>query len=83
MTMHDHVDGTNPVPARPSRNAYIAWVFVGVIAVAAALFLNAHWGHVLGLLVWLPLLACPLMHFFMHGKHHHSSRRRSGDDPRP
>jgi hypothetical protein len=24
---------------------------------------------VLGLLVWLPVLACPLMHIFMHGGH--------------
>jgi hypothetical protein len=29
---------------------------------------------VLGLLIWLPLLACPLMHMFMHGGHgHHGS----------
>jgi hypothetical protein len=26
---------------------------------------------VLGVLVWLPLLACPLMHLFMHGGHGH------------
>jgi hypothetical protein len=30
---------------------------------------------VLGLLIWLPLLACPLMHLFMHGGHgHHGGR---------
>jgi hypothetical protein len=35
----------------------------------------------LGVLVWLPLLACPLMHLFMHGghgdHHHHSDGRPS------
>ena len=25
--------------------------------------------HVLGALIWLPLLLCPLMHIFMHGGH--------------
>jgi hypothetical protein len=29
---------------------------------------------VLGFLIWLPLLACPLMYVFMHGGHgHHGS----------
>ena len=28
-----------------------------------------HRAHVLGVLIYLPLLACPLMHFFMHGSH--------------
>jgi hypothetical protein len=31
------------------------------------------------LLVWLPLLACPLMHLFMHGSHGHSGHRHNSD----
>jgi len=33
-----------------------------------------HRAHLLGVLVWLPLLLCPLMHLFMHHGHgDHSS----------
>jgi hypothetical protein len=31
------------------------------------------------LLVWLPLLACPLMHLFMHGGHGHGGHQHDGD----
>jgi hypothetical protein len=37
---------------------------------------------VLGVLVWLPLLACPLMHLFMHGGHGHGGHEH-GRDRRP
>jgi hypothetical protein len=37
---------------------------------------------VLGLLIWLPLLACPLMHLFMHhgghGHHHAANQPTDG-----
>ena len=39
--------------------------------IAGALLFTEHRAHVLGVLVWLPLLACPLMHIFMHGGHGH------------
>ncbi|MBI3715751.1 MAG: DUF2933 domain-containing protein [Betaproteobacteria bacterium] len=42
---------------------------VGVIA--AVFILREHWGHVLGFLPYALLLACPLMHIFMHGGHGH------------
>lgn len=34
----------------------------------AAILFTGRRACVLGLLVWLPLLACPLMDFFMHGE---------------
>jgi hypothetical protein len=46
-------------------------VLVGFLIIAGALLFTEHRAHVLGLLVWLPLLACPLMHMFMHGGHGH------------
>jgi hypothetical protein len=50
-------------------------VLIGFLIIAGALLLTEHRAHVLGLLIWLPLLACPLMHIFMHGGHgHHGSR---------
>ena len=51
-----------------SRNFRIALALAVVAAIAGALF-TQHQAHVLGTLLWLPLLACPLMHFFMHGRH--------------
>ena len=43
-----------------------------VFAVAAAYFLlTEHRAHVIQALPWLLVLACPLMHVFMHGGHGH------------
>jgi hypothetical protein len=51
-------------------------VLVGFLIVAGALLFTEHRAHVLGLLIWLPLLACPLMHVFMHGGHgHHNGQQ--------
>ncbi len=52
-------------------------VLIFFLAVAGALLLTEHRAHVLGVLVYLPLLACPLMHFFMHG---HGSHGGHGTD---
>ena len=55
-------------------------VLVGFLAIAGALLFTEHQAHVLGLLIWLPLLACPLMHLFMHGGHgHHGDHQQNGD----
>jgi Flp pilus assembly protein TadB len=40
-------------------------------AVLAALIYAGHGPHVLQLLPLLLIAACPLMHFFMHGRHKH------------
>lgn len=61
------------------------WVFLGFAAVAAFFFFTEHRAHVLGLLPWLLLAACPLMHVFMHGGHGHrhgpdGDSGRNGDD---
>jgi hypothetical protein len=44
-----------------------------VALAAAAYLLSQHWGHVVGYWLYLLLLACPLMHLFMHRGHggHH------------
>ncbi len=52
--------------ARPK----IVWL---VFAVIAAFYLwTEHRAHLLGALPFLIFLACPLMHFFMHGGHGHA-----------
>ena len=45
------------------------WVFIGFLAVAAFFLLSEHRAHFLGILPYLLVLACPLMHFFHHGHH--------------
>ena len=44
-------------------------VLIGFLAIVGVLLFTEHRAHVLGILIWLPLLICPLMHFFMHGEH--------------
>jgi hypothetical protein len=36
----------------------------------------------LGVLIWLPLLVCPLMHLFMHGHGGHGGHGRGDRDGR-
>ena len=71
MTVQDQLHNQNHASHGVSRNARIGLVFAGFAIIAGALLFTEHRAHVLGLLIWLPLLACPLMHFFMHGGHHH------------
>ncbi|AAQ60881.1 DUF2933 domain-containing protein [Chromobacterium violaceum] len=70
--MHDH---HHEPPAK------FRWVFWGFAAVAAFFLLAEHTAHVLGALPYLLLLACPLMHLFMHhGGHAHHHHHDSPDD---
>ena len=45
-------------------------VLCGFSIVAAFYLLTEHTAHVLGVLPFLLLAACPLMHMFMHHGHH-------------
>jgi hypothetical protein len=51
----------------------VACVMLGLIA--AFFLLREHWGHLAGWWPYLLLLACPLMHVFMHGGHGHAGHR--------
>jgi hypothetical protein len=51
-------------------------VTIGALAILALLVYSGHSAHLLGYLPFLLLLACPLMHIFMHGGHGHSEHRR-------
>ena len=48
--------------------------------IASYFLLTEHRAHFFGALPFLLLLACPLMHFFMHGRHghHHGGRAALG-----
>ncbi len=45
-------------------------VLIGFGLVAAFFLVTEHRAHLFGALPWLLLLACPLMHLFMHHGHH-------------
>ncbi|NMG44416.1 DUF2933 domain-containing protein [Aromatoleum toluvorans] len=64
--------------ARQTRR--IRWVFGAFVAIAAVLLALEHRAHLLGILPWLFLLACPLMHLFMH--HGHGSHGAHHDRPK-
>lgn len=53
------------------------WVLIGFVATAAFFLFTEHRTHLLGALPYLLLLACPLMHVFMHGSH---GRQQGGDN---
>ncbi|WP_439400250.1 DUF2933 domain-containing protein (plasmid) [Bradyrhizobium sp. PMVTL-01] len=82
MSVQDHPAYRERPQQGMSTKSRAGLVLIGFLIIAGALLFTEHRAHVLGLLVWLPLLACPLMHFFMHGGHghHHGGGRPS--DPR-
>lgn len=50
-------------------NSRSNWVLVAFLAIAGFYLLTEHKAHVFGLLPFLILLACPLLHVFMHRGH--------------
>ncbi len=50
-----------------------SWVLFGFLGIAGYFLFTEHRAHVIAFLPWMFLLACPLMHLFMHGGHggHH------------
>lgn len=65
---HDHDQRESPPGFWGSRYA-IGLLVIG--AVAAYFLLTEHLAHVAGALPFLLVLACPLMHLFMHRGHGH------------
>jgi hypothetical protein len=75
MQARDHSAHDVPPEAAAARTTLCSrWVFGGFAALALLALAVEHRMHLSGLLGWLPyliLLACPLMHLFMHGGHGH------------
>ncbi|MGG7580672.1 DUF2933 domain-containing protein [Rhizobium sp. YTUHZ045] len=72
-------------------SAYSRTVFIAFAAIALALIAYEHRVHVLGILPWLLILACPLMHLFMHhghgghtghSRHDHASHGTGASQPK-
>ena len=54
-------------------------VLIGFLIVAGFFLATEHRAHLFGILPWLLLLACPLMHLFMH--HGHGGHHGPGGSP--
>ena len=74
----NHDPDASPPPFWRSRWG-LGWL---VLAAVAGWFLwEEHRAHLLGALPYVLVLACPLMHLFMH-RGHHGHHHRGGDAPR-
>ena len=60
------------------------WVLIGFLAIAGYFLITEHRAHLSGWLssygALLLLLACPLMHLFMHGGHNHGGHAPRDDN---
>ncbi|WP_050415485.1 DUF2933 domain-containing protein [Azoarcus sp. CIB] len=77
--MSEQHDREQPVHRRGGADSRVKWVFFGFLALAAFFLFTEHRAHLLGILPWLFLLACPLMHIFMHGGHGGHGGHNQGD----
>ena len=65
-------------------NANESWLFsrtgvvtIGALSILGFLIYTGHSAHLLGFAPYLFLLACPLMHIFMHGGHGGHGKKNS------
>ena len=65
-------------PRDPYPYAWLIWI---VATIGLTMLVVDHWAHLLGVLPYLVLLACPLMHLFMHHGHRHDSHGDKKPDP--
>ena len=74
MNMHDH--------GRAWWRTRSGVVLCGFLLIAAFYLLTQHTAHVFGVLPYLLILACPLMHLFMHHGHGGHGTTESSAPPR-
>ncbi len=60
-----------------SRNFPTTVAICVFLAIAAFFLWEEHRAHLLGIVPYLLLAACPLMHLLMHGRHGHHHRSHS------
>ena len=78
MTL-DHPEKESAPPAPSFWKSKAGLVGAGFLLVAIFFLLSEHRAHLFGVLPLLLILACPLLHLFMHRGHH---GHRHGEQPR-
>jgi hypothetical protein len=64
-----------------NRNRLLRWIIWTAGAVALAYLIVEHRPHLLGWIPYLIILACPLMHLFMHRSHGGHGGHHESQDP--
>jgi hypothetical protein len=72
MANHNH---SQPNAFKSLLGSGIGLVFLCLLALTGLYLLLTHTGHIVSALPYLLLLACPLLHLFMHGGHDHSGSK--------
>jgi hypothetical protein len=73
---HDHAHmGASATSGLPSR--WFVWI---AVAILGFYLFTEHRAHLFGALPWLLILACPLMHVFMHHGHGGHGGNRDNSD---
>ena len=77
--MHSHDSMSPDRTVRAVARTHVAWkgAAITLVAIVGFYVLREHWGHALGVAPYLLLLACPLMHIYMHGGRGHVSLNRA------
>ena len=73
---HDHGQDNN------SSNSIMKFVFIGFLLVAGFFLITEHRAHLFGILPFLLLAACPLMHIFGHRHGGHGGHGGKGSKPK-
>ncbi len=85
-TDHGSPEGQRDHPREPTFwKSKAGLVLAGFLLIGLFFLLSEHRAHVFGILPYLLILACPLMHLFMHrghgghGSHRHGEQTRKPD----
>ncbi len=65
------MDDASQHDTTPSSSRRGKWVLTGFLLIAGFFLWTEHRAHLLGILPYLLLAACPLMHLFHHRHAHH------------
>lgn len=82
MTDHEHAHHDSRPSSEGSlwgSRTFIVWL--ALLLIGGFLLVSEHRAHILGVGLWLLILACPLLHIFGHGGH--GAHGGPGDDGRP
>jgi len=66
---HNHEDYHRPENRKPLWKKPFGIICIFLLAVAAYFLMKQQGANIGNNWIWLILLACPLMHVFMHGSH--------------
>jgi hypothetical protein len=70
------MDQTHQAEGDEQPDSRWKWSLAGFLAVAAFFLWTEHRAHLLGILPYLLVLACPLMHIFHHAGHGRGAHRQ-------